>query len=548
MDKLNINLGCCNLKQIINIKIAYNEFPNIKIFDDSNNEYDLSTLEYSYSLDGSCWSCYMDYDKFLYITNSLTSDFYIRIKLRGVINNITIDNIQFNDYNTLLDSEFNFDGLNIQNNKNMFNPYANLDCALTLQQQLSENIAAIFGIPIYYFKVNPDMNSKDVTFKEYTLMHVDSVKQIKIVVKDGQMPSSKPDFSDFGLDWEDDWEVEITKGMFATAFGKDAKPMEHDLVYIPMMKRMWEVNNAYEEKKEGLMWVAPSFKVVLSKYQSKEFRDLGDMDDMVNSIVKNKYEDLFGTEENLGSGTDNLDAPLYATNNLYNVYESDAIRKYITCDSIDIKEESLWYKGAMISDNKYVINNDSLDVQIIYQREFCGDNLTSSFIITPLKSTKDTSPLIAYGDVILYKKYIDNNIILFLNKDNNVNITLDMSNNDTYFILFRYSKLMNIIELSGYKYVHDENIPIYKLSKYQYWFDLDNPVSTIVSNYNIEMQQENKSPIILYGLLGSITNIKVLDIYHDNLSELLQFEPTNSHLYFNDTARKIVGNYGVLLQ
>lgn len=548
MDQLNLNLGCCNVKQIINFNIAFNEFPDISIFDEKGNEYDLSSLEYGYSIDGSCWSCYMSYDKFIPIISSLTSDFYIRIKLRGIIVSIKKDNIPYNEYSTQLDSDFNFDGLNTQTNKNMFNPYANLDCAITLQQQLSENVAALFGIPVYYFKVNPQITSKDLTFKEYTLMNVDSVKQIKIVVKDGQMPSAKPEFGDLGLDWDSDWEVEITKGMFATAFGNDIKPMEHDLVYIPMMKRMWEVTNAYEEKNEGLMWIATSFKIMLAKYQEKEFRDLGDVEDMVNSFVKNKYEDLFGDEENLGSGTHNLDAPLYATNNLYNIYESDAIRKYITCDTINIKDDSLWYKGKLIADSKYVINDDTKDTRIIYQREFCGDDLSSSFIITPLDSTKEESPLISFGNVSIIKKYKDKKIILFLNKDKNVKISLNTSDQNTYFIICRYSKKMNIVELSAYQYVYETTMPKYKLNKYQYWFDMENPVASVVSSYNIELQQENKNPVIVYGLLGSITNIKLLDVYNDNNSELLMHEPTNSHLYFNDTARKIVGNYGVLLK
>ena len=61
-------------------------------------------------------------------------------------------------------------------------------------------------------------------------MNVESVKQIKLIVNEGQMPSSKPEFSDFGLDWQTDWETEISKTMFATAFGITAQPMEGDLI------------------------------------------------------------------------------------------------------------------------------------------------------------------------------------------------------------------------------------------------------------------------------------------------------------------------------
>ena len=54
-------------------------------------------------------------------------------------------------------------------------------------------------------------------------MNVDSVKQIKMVIQDGVMPSSKPEFADWGMDFQNDWEPEITKQSFATAFGKKSK-------------------------------------------------------------------------------------------------------------------------------------------------------------------------------------------------------------------------------------------------------------------------------------------------------------------------------------
>ena len=82
--------------------------------------------------------------------------------------------------------------------------------------------------------------------------------------------------------------------MFATAFGITAQPMEGDLIYIPMMKRMWMVNEAYEEKNGSLMWNNTTFKLALVKYQEKGSVDLGDFDSTIDSLVKTKYEDLFG--------------------------------------------------------------------------------------------------------------------------------------------------------------------------------------------------------------------------------------------------------------
>ena len=175
-------------------------------------------------------------------------------------------------------------------------------------------------------------------------MDVEAVKQIKLIIKDGQMPSSKPEFAEFGLDWQSDWETEISKGMFATAFGVNAQPLEGDLVYIPMMKRMWMVSGSYEEKNDSLMWNSTTFRVTLVKYQEKGSVDLGDAESLVDSFVKNKYEDLFSDEENVDSGFDSVEAPLYSANNLYAVFESDATRKYVSCNNVNIMPHNTYYK------------------------------------------------------------------------------------------------------------------------------------------------------------------------------------------------------------
>ena len=41
---------------------------------------------------------------------------------------------------------------------------------------------------------------------------------------------------------------------------------------------------------------------------------------------------------------------------------------------------------------------------------------------------------------------------------------------------------------------------------------------------------------------------ELLDVYNDNVSELLQMYPTHQHLMINDTARRINGNNGVILK
>ena len=543
MDIQNTCLDGCAPVQVINVNFAFNDINNLQILDSCNNSYDLEKLEYAYSLDSVCWSCYMDYTTFLSAIIGLNSDFYIRLKVQGQVNGIIINGENFYDYNTSIDTCFKFSySAALNTAQNLYNPYMNMDSAVSLAQQLTENVTAVVGIPCYYFKLAPEAGSRDITFKEYALMNVESVKQIKIIITDNQMPSSKPEFNDWGLDWQTDWDTEISKGMFATAFGMTAQPQEGDLVYIPMMKRMWMVNEAYEEKKDAFMWNATTFHVTLVKYQEKDSVDLKNTEDMVNSFVKNKYEDLFGDHENVGSGEESVDAPTYAPDDLYPVFESDATRKYISTDGIEFKQGLLYYRGTMIADDMYNFNG-YLKGSIIYQRKYCGDAATISFIINT-RNEKYSDTLLKIGNLKMKIKQTTSGETTIEVVNSGQKLTL--SNNVTYFVYFRYSKEMNISELFAARYTHAD-LPPYRLQNHHYWFDIDNGKRN-VGKYDIELTVIEKSDIILYTFYGSITNIKVFDRYVDNVSEILQTYPTDSHLLVNDTARRIVDMNGIVLQ
>jgi hypothetical protein len=539
-DFNNYCLGGCNPPQVLSLTYAVNDISNITVYD-SCDPYDMQSLEWSYSIDGVCWSCYMSYDEILANTVDLNSDYYVKIKIPGIICKVQIDGNDITDYDTSLVPGFNFN----TDSSNTYNPYANTEGALALQQNLADTVSEIVGIPIYYFKLSPNAGSKDITFKEYALMDVEAVKQIKMVIQDGTMPSSKPEFAEWGLEFQTDWEPEISKSSFATAFGNTAQPMEGDLIYVPMMKRMWMVNGAYEEKNGNLMWQATTFKVMLSKYQEKDSVDLGDTENLVNSFVKNKYEDLFGEDNQgtLSAGEPSLEAPKYAENSLYPVFESDATRKYMTCDSINIIPNNVYYRGTLISDSKYSFAHHNAKSQIIYQSKFCGEELTVSFILNPGIIEEFKGKLISIGSLSINIEQNIQSTILYLNVNKEVKI--DLANNSTYLCVLRISKCMNLVDFMAYLYTYNENIPLYKLQNNHYYFNMDNPISKYIGKYDIEYYIAEKSDVIIYDYYGTITNFKLFDIYNDQLRDVLQMYPNNQHLQINDTARKLVGLSGV---
>lgn len=544
----NYCLYSCTPSQIINISIAIDDISLLEFKDNNGNVYNSECLKYSYSTDGVNWTCWYDYDDVLKCIVNLNSDFFIKVKINGPINTVSYNGVQIDDWNTSFEKCFDFSALMSSNNPNQYNPYSNNEYALGLYQQLSETISSMFGIPIYYFRLSPNANSKDITFKEYSLMNVSDVKQIKLIVNGGEMPSSRPEFSDFGFDFSTDWETEISKYAFFTAFGQNAKPMEGDLIYIPMMKRMWMVNTAYEEKKDGFMWNATTFKVSLVKYEDKSSVDLGDMQDFVDSLIKSKFDDVMN--DNLSVSNENfLTSPKYMGNSLYPIFESDSIRKYVKHTALiddiitDLNAKLIsnptYHKGIMVSENMYDWRNVIDESYIIYSPEFKGDDATVSFIIN-IGNTGCDGTLLKVGSVYLY--IVSDGKTATLSLHNLNKITVDCGK--TYFIVARWSKSLNCSEMISVEYSYPSDVPSYKLNKYMMNYDFDNMKNNL-SPYDIELEQCEKENIILYSFDGCITDIKIYDSYINDLTELIQMYPNNKHIVLNDTVRKFINNLGI---
>ena len=103
----------------------------------------------------------------------------------------------------------------------------------------------------------------------------------------------------------------------------------------------------------------------------------------------------------------------------------------------------------------------------------------------------------------------------------------------------------NTFDFNATKYSYPENIPLYRLQNHHYYFDFDN-AETKVSKWNLEYRVSEKTDLVLNNFIGSISNIKLFDVYNDNVSEILMQYPNNKHLLINDTVRPLVGLDGVI--
>ena len=535
----------CGLKHILTLNNAI-QYNKIVILD--NNDTDVtSRCKFSWSSDRVCWTSWVTYDDYNKICKKIESDFYLRILITDIFGKLIVGNVQTNCFDICIDSSDTF-LKNFCEEEKLFNPYSNLDCALELYEQTSNSIICMFGIPVYYFRVVPKKDTADYTFKEYVLHNVESVKQIKLMIPDGTMPSSNPKFSELDFEWEAPWEVEIGKQQFARAFGDTAFPKYQDFIYVPLMKRMWDVNAAYEEKNEGFMWRSVTWKLQLTKYNDNTNVSSEGFDDIIDTWIVNNYEDAFGKKERLEQerevGAMPLSAPRFAATNLCDIFMEDSIRKQYTKNDISIINKQYNHKSNILARNYYKFKNENACVT--YQKGYCGDCGTLIFMLETQGTLGDNleKEIIQFGPITVNMKYDRDNQKFYLIFNE---LEQELNTFSTYMVVCKWNRDTFSTEMIIYQYRHDENIPVYKLRPEMYYFDVENPLCELVGCYNNDFIVKQAEPCQVHAYPLFMTNIKLynksLDII-ESLKEMVKYTTTHENCVINDLARPISSGHG----
>jgi hypothetical protein len=429
---------------------------------------------------------------------------------------------------------------------NLFSPYDNLDCALQLQQQLADSVVCMFGIPIYYFKTAPNKTTGDMTFKEYVLHNVTSVKQIKLMINGGTMPSSNPKLTEFDFDWETDWETEVSKTQFAAAFGDNAVPRYGDFIYVPMMQRMWDVNSAYDEKNTGLLWRSTTWKLSLVKYSDSTAFEKSDFDDFIDTLIPNTYDSVFGQpeliEQERETGIAQISTPMFAATNLYDIFMEDAIRKQYTKNDVAIIDKQYTHRANVVARTMYRFKNENGCVT--YQNGICGEDGTLMFIFETPGSLDNAveRDIIQFGNLRIKLRFINNQYSIHCG-----DLNCDLETFKSYLCVIKWNRGNFTLSMEIYNYIHREDIPIYKLRPEMYWFDFENIKYQQTIDYNNDLYSNVPLPCQVHAYPVQLTNIKYYNKYLDEketMLESIKFNTDNENCVINDLARHLYTGHG----
>lgn len=547
------------------------KYQAINLFDENKVDITKSCL-FSWSTDGACWTNFVTYDQYTALAPNIEGDYYLRILIFAGFSSLALDNKIVDCYTICIYNENPYLADLCANQTVDF--YANLDCALLMHQQLSDLVCCMVGIPCYYFRVLPDQDTADLTFKEYLLHNVVDMKVLKLVCQDGEMPSSKPQMTEFDFDWETDWEVEMSKSAFAKAFGDTAFPKQRDIIYIPLMKRMWEVNSAYDEKKDAFMWRPVTWKLGLVKWNDKTNVNQGEFESIIDNWSTNRMENFLSVEaeeQEIQSGVNQVEAPLYTPDNLYITFLEDAIRTGVTVTEKDhVVPCQVNHNAAVVTRNMYMFEDK--DSIVRYIRLVCGDQGTLMFLVDITNQnyvynclgteSSMTKTIFKAGNIEVdlriektygRRGYQYDYYIIF----NGMECKLCDAQNDPskstytgiYEIQCRWNRANFTTELNVIPWIQTVPVgtPPYRIRPEMHILDFTHPVCTLTSPYNNDFIQEQEVEVYISPCPIGMSNIKLFNNAlsdNDIAKESIKYTTTDPRCLINDVARPLVEQTG----
>lgn len=174
-----------------------------------------------------------------------------------------------------------------------FQPYE-VGSAVSISKELSFQTNKLFGHEVVYFKTEPDRDSGDFIFKEWTLFKTTSRKCIKVVVPNNVFPDNKPNFTEFGVDFEIPFEIHVDHTYFQMMFGANSQPRKRDYLYFPLLNRMYEIQGSYLFR--GFMMEPTYWKIQLTKFHPNVDMLMKSEDRTFLDNIIMSSDDLFGDQ------------------------------------------------------------------------------------------------------------------------------------------------------------------------------------------------------------------------------------------------------------
>lgn len=348
----------------------------------------------------------------------------------------------------------------IYNENFSYNPY-NLGNLGNLQNDLSMMANQIWGHNIEYIKVNPLEKGKDFIYHEWNLYGAtpNDVKCLKVLILNNEFQNTNGFlFNQFGVNFTDNIEAHIDHQYFQKIYGSDKTPQQYDIIYIPIVNRMYEISGTVPVK--NVSQKLQYWKLTLTKYE-KRSNILLDTDTKTKIDEKALgLEDLFNPISDVE--TENI---AIEKQTQYNKLENENIRNFVNT-KLGITTDNINSYFNLVSDSQYNLNSlysKDRTLAVTYSQQFeISQNLGASLsFVASLYTIKTNSVNVTLEDhtenfkltlstgLFSPDTYTENLILTLYNRSGNSKLVkgyvkvLSVSNDKTYLVVEKLNEFEN---------------------------------------------------------------------------------------------------------
>ena len=341
-----------------------------------------------------------------------------------------------------------------------YNPY-NLGNLGNLQNDLSMMANQIWGHNIEYIKVNPLEKGNDFIYHEWNLYGAtqDDIKCLKVLILNNEFQNTNGFlFNQFGVNFTDNIEAHIDHQYFQKIYGEDKIPQQYDIIYIPIVNRMYEISGTVPVK--NVSQKLQYWKLTLTKYE-KRSNILLDTDTKTKINEKALgLEDLFNPISDIE--TENI---AIEKQTQYNKLENENIRNFVNT-KLGITTDNIQSYFNLVSDSQYNLNSlyskdRTLAVTYSQQFEIKQDLGASLSFVASLELIKTNSVNVTLEDhtenfkltlstgLFSPDTYTVNSILTLYNRSGNSKLVkgyvkvLSVSNDKTYLVVEKLNEFEN---------------------------------------------------------------------------------------------------------
>lgn len=233
------------------------------------------------------------------------------------------------------------------------------------QSKLNSWIQNTLSTPVTYFKISGIDTSRDVILNEFGIYEGSEGVCLGIHIKDNIIPTEKPEYKEWGLDWES-FEIEISVKTFSDVYGKGVTPTVGDFLYIKSVNRMYSVLSFFTER--DVSGEPTSYTLKLSTYEGKK--------SIINepSVTETLENVLISTEEIFSKEIEDEFLDSRGTTDDHAFTLTTDSQRSILSDKVIIKDKTLMNSGTRMFNHFYEMKEMSFgEVLVMYKNEI---NLT----------------------------------------------------------------------------------------------------------------------------------------------------------------------------